>query len=64
MKQSEWEKQMYKFAYECAIKGIDIEETLGNFINTYKDVLEIIIKQTTKNYDYLLKCREIKEVEE
>ena len=46
---SEWEKQMYKFAYECAIKGIDIEETFENFINTYKDVLEIIIKQTTKN---------------
>lgn len=64
MKQSEWEQQMYKFAYECAIKGIDIEETLGNFINTYKDVLEIIIKQTNKNYDYLLKCRETKEVEE
>ena len=62
MKQSEWEKQMYKFAYECAIKGIDIEETLENLINTYKDVYEIIIKQTTKNYDYLLKYRETKEV--
>ena len=64
MKQREWEKQMYEFAYEWAIKGIEIEETLGNFIDTYKDVLEIIIKQTTKNYDYLLKCRETKEVEE
>ena len=50
MKQSEWEQQMYKFAYECAIKGIDIEETLETFINTYKDVLEIIIKQTNKKY--------------
>lgn len=64
MKQSEWEKEMYKFAYECAIKGIDIEETLGTFINTYKGVFDIIIKQTNKNYDYLLKCRETKEGEE
>ena len=64
MKQSELEKQMYKFAYECAIKGVDIEETLGQFINTYKDILEMVIKQTKKNYDYLLKCRETKEVEE
>ena len=61
MKQSEWEQQMYKIAYECAIKGIDIEETLGNFINTYEGVFDIIIKQTNKNYDYLLKCREPKE---
>ena len=64
MKQSEWEKQMYKFAYECAIKGVDIEKTLEKFINTYKDVLEIIIKQTNKNYNYLLKYLETKEVEE
>lgn len=64
MKQSEWEQQMYKFAYECAIKGIDIEEMLETFINTYKGVFDIVIKQTNKNYDYLLKFRETKEVEE
>ena len=60
MKQSEWEQQMYKFAYECAIRGIDIEETLETFINTYEDILEIVIKQTNKNYDYLLKYRKAK----
>lgn len=64
MKQSEWEKEMYKFAYECAIRGIDIEETLETFINTCKDVFDIVSKQTNKNYDYLVKCRETKEVKE
>lgn len=55
---SEYEKAMYKFAYECALKGIDIEETLGTIWNISKEVFEIVTNLTNKNYEYLKKCRE------
>ena len=49
---------MYKFAYECALKEIDIEQTLGTILNISKEVFEIVINLTNKNYEYLKKCRE------
>lgn len=55
---SDYEKAMYKFAYECALKGIDIEETLGTIWNVSKEIFETIIKLTNKNYEFLKKCRE------
>ncbi len=27
---SDYEKKLYKFANECALKGIDIEDTFGS----------------------------------
>lgn len=57
-KLTDYEKAMYKFAYECALKGIDIEETLGVVWNVTKEVFEIIVNLTNKNYEYLKKCRE------
>lgn len=56
-KLTDYEKTMYKFAYECALKGIDIEETLGVVWNVTKEVFEIIVNLTNKNYEYLKKCR-------
>ena len=55
---SDYEKIMYKFAYESALKGIDIEETLGIIWNISKEVSEIVTNLTNKNYEYLKKCRE------
>lgn len=55
---TDYEKAMYKFAYECALKGIDIEETFGSVWNLTKEVFEIVINLTNKNYEYLKKCRE------
>lgn len=55
---TDYEKVMYKFAYECALKGIDIEETLGTIWNISKEVFEIVTNLTNKNYEYLKKCRE------
>ena len=55
---TDYEKLMYKFAYECASKGIDIEETFGAVWNLTKEVFEIVINLTNKNYEYLKKCRE------
>ena len=55
---TDYEKVMYKFAYECALKGIDIEELLGTIWNVSKEFLENVINLTNKNYEYLKKCRE------
>lgn len=55
---TDYEKVMYKFAYECALKGIDIEETLGVVRNVTKEIFEIVINLTNKNYEYLKKCRD------
>ena len=54
---SDYEKIMYKFAYESALKGIDIEETLGIIWNISKEVSEIVTNLTNKNYEYLKKCK-------
>ena len=53
---SDYEKELYKFANQCALKGIDIEETLGAVWNLTKEVFEEVINLTNKNYDYLKKC--------
>lgn len=55
---TDYEKAMYKFAYECALKGIDIEELLGTIWNVSKDIFETIVNLTNKNYEYLKKCRD------
>lgn len=55
---TDYEKTMYKFAYECALKGIDIEETFGAVWNFTKEVFEVVTKLTNKNYEYLTRCRE------
>lgn len=55
---TDYEKVMYKFAYECALKGIDIEELLGTIWNVSKDIFETIVNLTNKNYEYLKRCRE------
>lgn len=54
---SEYEKEMYKFAYECALKGIDIEKTIGAVWGLTREVFKAVIDLTNKNYDYLKKCR-------
>ena len=55
---TDYEKVMYKFAYECALKGIDVEKTLGTIWNISKEVFEKVINLTNKNYEFLKKCRE------
>ena len=54
---TEYEKEMYKFSYECALKGIDIEETFGAVWNFTKEYFEVVTKLTNKNYEFLQKCR-------
>lgn len=58
---TEYEKAMYKFAYECALKGIDIEETLGTIWNITKELFEATVNLTKKNYEFLKRCRDNKE---
>jgi hypothetical protein len=53
---SDCEKKLYKFANECALKGIDIEDTFGSVWNLTKETFETIINLTNKNYDFLKKC--------
>lgn len=53
---SDFEKELYKFANECALKGIDIEETFGAVWNLTKEVFETVVNLTNKNYDFLKKC--------
>lgn len=55
---SDYEKELYKFAKECALKGIDIEQTFGPVWNLAKEAFELIVNLTNKNYDFLKKCRE------
>lgn len=55
---TDYEKIMYKFAYECALKGIDIEELFGIIRNVTKEAFETIINLTNKNYEHLKKCRD------
>ena len=55
---TDYEKAMYKFAYECALKGIDIEETFGAVWNVSKEFLGNVINLTNKNYEHLKKCIE------
>ncbi len=53
---SDYEKELYKFANECAFKGIDIEDTFGAVWSLTKEVFETVINLTNKNYDFLKKC--------
>ena len=55
---TDYEKAMYKFAYECALKRIDIEELLGTIWNVSKEVFDKVVNLTNKNYEFLKKCRE------
>lgn len=70
----ELKKEIHKFAYECAVKGVDIEETInsiaknyGEIINSitknYGEIINAIIKLEEKNYNYLLKFAKIEESE-
>lgn len=52
----EFEKELYKFANECALKGIDIEDTFESVWNLTKEVIEAVNNLTNKNYDFLKKC--------
>lgn len=54
---TDYEKELYKFAFECAKNGIDIEETFGAIWNITKDVFETITKLANKNYEYLINFR-------
>ena len=49
-------KELYKFANECAFKGIDIENTFEAVWNLTKEGFETVINLTNKNYDFLKKC--------
>lgn len=53
---SDFEKELYKFANECAFKGIDIENTFETVWNLTKEGFETVINLTNKNYDFLKKC--------
>ena len=52
---SDYEKAMYKFAYECALKGLDIEELLGTLWNVSKEAFDKVVNLTNKNYEFLKK---------
>lgn len=52
---SDYEKELYKFAIEYALKGIDIEETFEAVWNLTKELFEPIIILTNKNYNFLKK---------
>lgn len=53
---SDYEKELYKFANECALKGIDIEKTFEAVWNLTKEFFEMVNNLTNKNYDFLKKC--------
>lgn len=55
-KLSDCKKELYKFANECALKGVDIEKTFEAVWNLTKDSFEMINNLTNKNYDFLKRC--------
>lgn len=55
---TEYEKEMYKFAYECALKGIDIEQVFGAVWGFTKEYFQVITELTNKNYEFLTRCRD------
>lgn len=61
---SDLEKEIHKFAYECATKGVDIEETINSITKNYGEIINAIIKLEEKNYNYLLKFAKNKVKEE
>ena len=53
---TEFQKEMYKFAYYCAINGIDIEADLGNKWGTSKEQFLKTVQATYKNFGFLHGC--------
>ena len=52
-------KKLEELAYECAIRDVDIEETIKS-ITSWK-ALHYIVKLKNKNLDYLKKVIKLKE---
>lgn len=53
------DKKIYEFALNCALKGIDIEDTINSAWNSIKELIEPVIELTNKNYQFLSSCKKV-----